>query len=116
MFTDNDLMWLLKRGAWRGRMGCLEIRLKGATFRTFPEIPSKPMRCGAYIGVFDVFFGYGATAEECVRNAIAEYEKAMKQGKVRNMDRQKQERILSEIKEIVNYKEEEDEDQLLQSK
>jgi len=110
MFTDNDLMWLLGHGAMCGRMGCFEIRLKGATFRTFPEMPSKLMRCGAYIGVFDAFFGYGATAEECVRNAIAEFEKAMKQGKVRDMDRQKQERILSEIKGIANYKADDDED------
>ena len=110
MFTDNDYLWLLKHGAWLGLMGCLEIRLKGATFRTFPENPSKPMRCGAYIGVADAFFGYGATAEECVRNAIAEYEKAMEQGKVKSGNRQSQERILSEIKEIVNHKDDDDED------
>lgn len=115
MFTDNDLAWLLGHGAMLGRMGCFEIRLKGATFRTFPEQPSKPMRCGAYIGVADAFFGYGATAEECVRNAIAEYEKAMEQKMVKSFTKERQEKILSEIKEIVNYKEE-DEDQILQSK
>ena len=107
-FSDNDLIWLLEHGAVRGRMGCLEIRLKGATFRTFHETPAKKMRCGAYIGISNAFFGYGDTAEEVVRNSVAEFEKAMEQGKVKNMNRQIQERILSEIKRIVNYKAEED--------
>ncbi len=109
-FTDEDLMWLLEHGAVQGRFGCFEIRLKGATFRTFHETLAKKTHCGAYIGISNVFFGYGDTAEEAVKNAVVKYEEAMEQGKVRDTNRQSQERILSEIKEIVNYKADDDED------